>query len=79
MKLLKDAHDRLVLVNCSLKGNELTAGYFFCERGLPAGNYQVVDLLSGRIFTVKLPDQAVGLPGTGQQFNYPFELIEADK
>lgn len=79
MKLLKDATDRLVLVNCSIKGNELTAGYFFCERGLPAGNYRLLDPFKGRIVTVKLPDQAVGLPGVGQQFNYPFQIIEDEK
>lgn len=67
--------DRLVLVNCSVRGNELTAGYFFCDRGLPAGNYKLQSEL-GRAFVVKLPEQAVNLPGVGQQFNYPFEIIE---
>ncbi len=67
--------DRIVLVNCFVRGNELIAGYFFCDRGLQAGNYQVQSDL-GRTFIIKLPEQAVNLPGIGQQFNYPFEIIE---
>jgi|GEM_PF-3601905 len=67
--------DRLILVNCSVRGNELTAGYFYCDRGLQAGNYKLQSD-NGRTFVVKLPDQAVNLPGIGQQFNYPFEILE---
>jgi hypothetical protein len=67
--------DRLILVNCSVRGNELTAGYFFCDKGLQAGNYKLFSE-TGRSLIVKLPDQAVNLPGIGQQFNYPFEIIE---
>ncbi len=67
--------ERLVLVNCSVRSNELTAGYFFCDKGLQAGNYKLLSE-TGRSLIVKLPDQAVNLPGIGQQFNYPFEIIE---
>lgn len=77
MRLLKDTRDRIVLVNSSISGNQLTAGYFYCDRGLPAGNYQLVNPETKRTVTVKLPDQAVNLPGVGQQFNYPFKIIEA--
>lgn len=67
--------ERLILVNCSVRGNELIAGYFYCDRGLQAGNYKLQSEL-GRTFIIKLPDKAINLPGVGQQFNYPFELIE---
>lgn len=67
--------EHLILVNCSISGNELTAGYFFCDRGLSAGNYQLLSE-EGRRIVVKLPEQAVSLPGVGQQFNYPFEIVE---
>lgn len=76
-KLLKDARDRIVLVNASVSGKKLTAGYFFCEKGVPAGNYELINPQTNQVVTVKLPEQAVGLPGVGQQFNYPFEIIEA--
>lgn len=76
-RLLKDARDRIVLVNATVEKNELTAGYFFCERGLPAGNYQLINPQTNKTLTVKLPEQAVNLPGVGQQFNYPFEIVEA--
>lgn len=71
----KPSVEHLVLVNCSISGDKLTAGYFFCDRGLSAGNYRL-ESEQGRIFVVKLPDQAVNLPGIGQQFNYPFQIVE---
>ena len=67
--------DRLILVNCNVRDNELTAGYFYCDRGLQAGNYRLQSD-NGRTFIIKLPEQAVNLPGVGQQFNYPFEIVE---
>jgi hypothetical protein len=67
--------ESLILVNCSVRGNELTAGYFYCDRGLQSGNYRLLSD-NGRTFIIKLPEQAVNLPGIGQQFNYPFEIIE---
>ena len=67
--------EKLILINCSVQGNSLTAGYFYCDQGLQAGNYKVVSEL-GRSFIIKLPDQAVNLPGIGQQFNYPFQIVE---
>lgn len=75
MKILKDAKERLILVNCSLQDKQLTAGYFFCDRGLPAGNYQLQSD-KGKTFVIQLPEQAVNLPGVGQQFNYPFQIVE---
>lgn len=67
--------DRLVLVNCSIQGGELIAGYFYCDKNLSAGNYRLTSE-QGHKLVVKLPDQAVGLPGAGQQFNYPFQIVE---
>ena len=67
--------ESLILVNCSVRSNELTAGYFYCDRGLQSGNYRLLSD-NGRSFIIKLPEQAVNLPGIGQQFNYPFEIIE---
>lgn len=75
-KLLQDARNRIVLVNASVENNNLTAGYFYCVSKLPAGDYELINPLTGSKVKVKLPEQAVNLPGIGQQFNYPFEVIE---
>lgn len=74
IELLREANDLIVLINCFIEGNTLTAGYFYCRGGLPAGNYKL--LSDTKTVTIKLPDQAANLPAAGQQFNYPFEIIE---
>jgi hypothetical protein len=75
-ELLKDDRDRIVFVNCSIEGKKGTAGYAFFAKGLPAGTHQLFNPINGKKVSIELPEQAVNLPGVGQQFNYPFKVLE---